>query len=677
MSRKAFLIILCFLGGFSTIVRADDNDAIRKLLHDKEKLGNPDSLAPVLAARDATFYNYGMSDSVLHYAQPDMDRLKSMKKWKQYYEVWMYRINTYIYYNSQKTMALRDVQAMYDDAKERNDDYGLGIAYYTMGNVFMCIGSLEESIDSYKKGLDILSEIDPLPPVIPELYSNYGDVLNDQKEYGQLKELTDRWRAFLDVFIEQHKYYDVDKDGKKVGKEKNRLTFAEQDIMWFYYDIACVQAALGMNETEQAEKLLQEAWKHIPDNMEFLEKSWLSHMSQLRMKQERYVEAFALSNRRMALVQPGEDKYTYMNDIVQRAEILGGLGRYQESAALYKDLYLIIDSINRADTKSQLAEMNTIFEVDDLKMKQERAQFRLMMIIVGIIVLALVIFTFFRIRSARRLKKAHEKLQATHEELQTAYEQLEETTIAKERIESDLRIARNIQMGMVPQQFPVRPDIDLYASMTPAKEVGGDLYCYLLIGDKLYFCLGDVSGKGVPASLFMAQATRLFRTMAAQQLMPAQICTQINDALSGEDNETCMFVTMFVGLVDLTTGHLDFCNGGHNPPVLLVDGKAKFIDMIPNVPIGLSPGLNFVNEEIEDITDCPFFVYTDGLNEAENRQHEQFTDERLLQILENTPFESSRQTIELLRQEVEKHRDGAEPNDDLTMLCVKVKKHSA
>ena len=138
-----------------------------------------------------------------------------------------------------------------------------------------------------------------------------------------------------------------------------------------------------------------------------------------------------------------------------------------------------------------------------------------------------------------------------------------------------------------------------------------------------------------------------------------------------------MFVTMFVGLVDLTTGHLDFCNGGHNPPVLLVDGKAKFIDMIPNVPIGLSPGLNFVNEEIEDITDCPFFVYTDGLNEAENRQHEQFTDERLLQILENTPFESSRQTIELLRQEVEKHRDGAEPNDDLTMLCVKVKKHSA
>jgi serine phosphatase RsbU (regulator of sigma subunit) len=119
-----------------------------------------------------------------------------------------------------------------------------------------------------------------------------------------------------------------------------------------------------------------------------------------------------------------------------------------------------------------------------------------------------------------------------------AYDRLEETTIVKERIESDLRIARNIQMSMVPSTFPDRPDLDLYGSMTPAKEVGGDLYNFLIrddTPDKLYFALGDVSGKGVPASLFMAQATRLFRTLAAQQMKPAEIATRINDALSGED----------------------------------------------------------------------------------------------------------------------------------------------
>ena len=664
MKRTAFILILWFLGSIFMAVRADELEMIRMLLADKEKTGNPDSIAPVLAARDATFYNYAMSDSVLHYAPVDMKRLLSMGKWKQYYEVWMYKINTLIYYNNLKNMALREVQAMYEDAMNRGDDYGMGIAYYTMGNVYMCMGSLVESADAFNKGLDILTDISPLPTIVPELFSNYGDVLNDQKQYGQLKELTVRWKTFLNALLEEKKYV--------VGnKEKSRLTVAEQDILWFYYDIACTQAAIGLGNTEQADQLLQNARKHIPDGLPFLEKSWLSHMTQLRYKQGRYAEAFELSNKRIAMVQPDEDKYAYIGDLVQRAEILNSLGNYEQTAALYKDLYQIIDSINRADTKSQLTEMNTIFEVNDLKMKQEREQFRLMMIIVGIIVLALVVFIVFRTIAARHLKKAHQKLQETHEELLTAYDQLEETTTAKERIESDLRIARNIQMGMVPHVFPDRKDLDLYASMTPAKEVGGDLYGYLLSDDKLYFCLGDVSGKGVPASLFMAQATRLFRTLAAQQLMPAQIATQINEALSGEDNETNMFVTMFIGLLDLTSGHLDFCNAGHNPPVLLRNGKPEFIKMVPNVPIGLCQGLDFIGETIDDITDCPFFVYTDGLNEAENRQFEQFSDERLLDILEKTPFESCQQTVELLRDEVERHRDGAEPNDDLTMLCVR------
>ena len=291
----------------------------------------------------------------------------------------------------------------------------------------------------------------------------------------------------------------------------------------------------------------------------------------------------------MKFIPPDEDKAVFLTVAAQRAAILSQLHRYEESSALYHEMYQIKDSISRADTKNQLNELSTIFQVDELKMQQERAQFRNMLIIIGLILVGLVIFVVFRIIAARRLKKAHDQLQATHEELLTAYDQLEETTTAKERIESDLRIARNIQMGMVPRTFPNRPDLDLYGSMTPAKEVGGDLYGYYLAesneegkSDKLYFCLGDVSGKGVPASLFMAQATRLFCTLAAQEMKPAEIATRINNALSGEDNETGMFVTMFLGLLDLETGHLDFCNAGHNPPVLLRNGKPEFIDMIPN-----------------------------------------------------------------------------------------------
>lgn len=252
-------------------------------------------------------------------------------------------------------------------------------------------------------------------------------------------------------------------------------------------------------------------------------------------------------------------------------------------------------------------------------------------------------------------------------------EELKDTTAQKASIESELNVANSIQMSMLPNVFPDREGLDMYASMTPAKEVGGDLYGYLLKDDNLYFCLGDVSGKGVPASLFMAQVTRLFRTLANQQLSPSDICTHMNDALSGDENPTNMFVTLFVGMVDLTSGHLSFCNAGHNPPVIGGgEHHGDFLEMKPNFPIGVLPGLEFEGEEIESIKGRALFIYTDGLNEAENREHEQFGDEWLLDILRNTHFDSARQVIETLAAEVEKHRDGADPNDDLTMMCLRI-----
>ena len=252
-------------------------------------------------------------------------------------------------------------------------------------------------------------------------------------------------------------------------------------------------------------------------------------------------------------------------------------------------------------------------------------------------------------------------------------DELKETTAQKASIESELNVASNIQMSMLPSVFPDREGLDMYASMTPAKEVGGDLYGYLLKDEKLYFCVGDVSGKGVPASLFMAQVTRLFRTLANQMIQPADICTQMNEALSGEENQTCMFVTLFIGLVDLKTGHLSFCNAGHNPPVIGGgEHHGEFLQMLPNFPIGVMPGLEFEGEEIDSIKGRPLFIYTDGLNEAENREHGQFGDDHLIDILRNTHFDTARQVVETLAAKVEEHRDGADPNDDLTMMCLRI-----
>ncbi len=331
----------------------------------------------------------------------------------------------------------------------------------------------------------------------------------------------------------------------------------------------------------------------------------------------------------------------------------------------------VLDSAILNNRRLDASELHSIhvrdMEIVEAEARSARQRQIYTTLLVLFLIIAFSIYIVFRRRADRKLRKAHEALKE-------AYDQLEETTTIKERMESELRIARDIQMSMVPCMFPIYPGLDMCASMMPAREVGGDLYGYLLSGHMLYFAVGDVSGKGVPASLFMAQATRLFQTLAKQGMSPAEICTRINDALSGEDNEGNMFVTMFLGLLDLETGHLSYCNAGHNPPILGGgENGGDFIQMLPNAPIGVLPGLEFLGEEIESIKGRPLFVYTDGLNEAENPAHEQFGDDRLLSFLRNCSFESARQVIESITADVEKHRDGADPNDDLTMMCLDIK----
>ena len=253
-------------------------------------------------------------------------------------------------------------------------------------------------------------------------------------------------------------------------------------------------------------------------------------------------------------------------------------------------------------------------------------------------------------------------------------DELTTATAKRERIEGELQIARDIQMGMVPSKFPAFPDredIDLYASMSPAKEVGGDLYDYFIKNQNLYFAVADVSGKGVPASLFMAVVRNLFRVVGSAGLPPEEIARQINNTVS-EDNEQLMFITMFIGRINLEDGSLSFCNCGHNPPVLL-RGKPEFMECEPNVPLGIAPGFQFKGQSIEGFRGTPILLYTDGLNEAENSAHEELGNERLLQSLAANPFKDAKTTVLMLQGVVSAHVGDAEQSDDLTLLCINLK----
>lgn len=233
-------------------------------------------------------------------------------------------------------------------------------------------------------------------------------------------------------------------------------------------------------------------------------------------------------------------------------------------------------------------------------------------------------------------------------------------------MEGELQIASKIQMSMVPKEFPERYDLDMAAAIVPAKEVGGDLYDFFIRDDKLFFCIGDVSGKGIPASLVMAVTRTSFRSFSAREDRPGFIVSALNDSLSAT-NENNMFVTFFCGVLDLAGGKLRYCNAGHNPPLILTD-DIRPLPVQPNLPLGIVPGMQFIEQEIEFHYDDALFLYTDGLTEAENAQQEQFGDARMEASLHGR--KSAEDHLENIKHQVIEFVGDAPQSDDLTMLFI-------
>ena len=239
----------------------------------------------------------------------------------------------------------------------------------------------------------------------------------------------------------------------------------------------------------------------------------------------------------------------------------------------------------------------------------------------------------------------------------------------KQRIEGELQIARDIQMSMIPKVFPPFPerhDLDMAAAIVPAREVGGDLYDFFIRDNHLFFCIGDVSGKGVPASLVMAVTRSVFRAVSAHETDPSIIVSKMNESLL-EMNDSCMFVTLFCGILDLSTGRLGYCNAGHNTPMILTD-SIRLLPVEVNMALGIVPGMVFKGQEVYLNHDDALFLYTDGLTEAENSAHEQFGEGRTEQALHGR--KSAEEHLENITRKVSEFVAGAPQSDDLTMLFI-------
>ena len=478
---------------------------------------------------------------------------------------------------------------------------------------------------------------------------NISYTLMEMGDYDQAIVWLDRFNKLIKGYMEQE------------DAQKNYA-----DKQWARYKIYCARALEGLGRKEEAAEAYREfsqtGFFHTAEG-KILASDYLSlaglwqeaadNFKSMETLMKEYGTAYSLENIQKMLIR----KY----EINKRA------GRKDTALAVSVK---IVEHLDSAITLARLAEAREGAAVhqkeQEITAENQRYQRqRQIGRVIGMMatIVFLLIYIIVRHRYLARLKKAHN-------DLKVAYDQLEETTITKERMESELRIASDIQMSMIPNLFPSMEGLDMYASMTTAKEVGGDLYNYLLKDNKLYFCVGDVSGKGVPASLFMAMATRGFRTLAAMGKSPAEIATRMNLELS-ENNEAGMFVTMFICMFDTKLGRLEYCNAGHNPPVIgNADGQFSFLDVEEtNAPIGLWPELVFKGETIDYFHNRLLLLYTDGLNEAENRQQEQYGEDRIVKLITSICTKNTHDIVEALKADVNLFRDGAEQNDDLTILA--------
>ncbi|HEX5647516.1 MAG TPA: SpoIIE family protein phosphatase, partial [Nitrospira sp.] len=243
---------------------------------------------------------------------------------------------------------------------------------------------------------------------------------------------------------------------------------------------------------------------------------------------------------------------------------------------------------------------------------------------------------------------------------------------AKARMQEELNVGRDIQRSMLPRVFPAFPDrkeIELYAVLEPAMEVGGDLYDFFMVDDhRLCFVIGDVSGNGVPAALFMAMTKIMVKTRAASDPSPASIVTHVNDALS-VDNDSCMFVTLYLGILNLRDGTLLATNAGHNQPLMKRrDGRFEWLTAQDGPIVGPMPGIAFKESTIQLAPGDELFFYTDGVTEADNVRRDLFGNDRLKAVLDQSKATTVIDRIADVMKAVKAFAGGAAQADDITIL---------
>ena len=384
-------------------------------------------------------YNHDQNDSLIAQAPRDMAFHKSIGLWEHYYETWMHLVNTYTFMGKVNT-ALREVKQMHDDATQRNDNYGLALSNYAMGNAYNNMGYLPEAVKCYQLSIQFIRQTNTSETTYNDIYSYYCDALNENHQWKEMKGVTDDWRKLLESMTEYDK-------GKKTSSSK---------VWYSYYYLACAQMHLGLGELDQAEKDIDMAETTAPDSTEFIQMSILYYRAQLWLQRKDYRKALDYNTRRLEKSLGYEDKSSLVMIREQRAKIMNGLGRFEEMAEMYKEVYELTDSMYRKDARTQINELNTLFRVNEFDMEKRLNRVRTTAIVTVVIALTLLLLLGYWYLMNRRLKRKNEELAIARDKAQESSRM--KTEFIK-NISHEIRTPLNILSGF--SQVMAQPDVEL------------------------------------------------------------------------------------------------------------------------------------------------------------------------------------------------------------------------
>ena len=383
------------------------------------------------------FYNTARYDSVKATGTEAMNFCAEHGLTRKYFEAWHLIICSY-HITGKYNTAIREGLRMHEEALEKGDVFGRSMAHYNMGNVYYTMRHFSQSVEAFEKSVALLQHEDSVESVLLEVYPYYGDALDATKEYQKLEEMTHEWWKHVE------------------NMRKNESSIDMPSTLANYY-VGRTQALLGLGRIEEARKALDEAEKNITDKETYEWLYVLFYRAELAKIDGDYQKALTLNTERLRLCDVIEDKPTLIPVHLQRAEILLAAGNYKEAAEMFRRTYQLDDSLNTQQTREQLNEMNTLFQVDDLKMQNALQQSRYINIIAALVAFALLIFLIHRYHAARRLKAKNEELAKSNAELKLANEKALEASKMKmafiRNVSHEIRTPLNILNGFTQVLF--------------------------------------------------------------------------------------------------------------------------------------------------------------------------------------------------------------------------------